>query len=568
MSTLLQRTLRFEGIDPNLAADALIPATIATTTAVQRFGVMEVLDCSPHGVDLARAPLPLVIAHDTSRLAVGVVEQLTAQGDRVVGLVRFGTSAEAQQIRADVIAGIHRSLSVGYALLDQGTPIEGGMAYRWQPHEVSIVPVPADPAAGFFRSHSNQGPRTMPQAQTTDQETSRAITDLCKRFNVEHLTTTLIQPGATMDAARAAVIEELAKRDLREGGHLNVSRDYAGGQGERDLIVNTFVARLGGKPTGETLRSADCTQLAMRALQLAGRPVSHHDGRDQIIERAFHTTSDFPNLLGSAVGRVLHQAYQEAPAALKQITRQNNLSDFRARSVVRMGGAPSLEKVNESGEFHYGTIADAANTWRLATFGRIMALSRQALVNDDLGGFADLITKYGLAAARREADELVAALTAAPTADGAALFSAARSTQIPDALGANGVAAAVLAMRSQKDGEALINQDPGYLIVPAALEYTARQVVAAITPIKTSDVQPYSLKVIVEPRLDAVSKVQWYLAANNQTAFEHGYLDGAEGVQVTTREGFTTDGLEVKARLDFGCGWVAPYGWVKGLGTP
>lgn len=79
--------------------------------------------------------------------------------------------------------------------------------------------------------------------------------------------------------------------------------------------------------------------------------------------------------------------------------------------------------------------------------------------------------------------------------------------------------------------------------------------------------QPYSLKVIVEPRLDAVSKVQWYLAANNQTAFEHGYLDGAEGVH-TTREGFTTDGLEVKARLDFGCGWVAPYGWVKGLGTP
>lgn len=52
----------------------------------------------------------------------------------------------------------------------------------------------------------------------------------------------------------------------------------------------------------------------------------------------------------------------------------------------------------------------------------------------------------------------------------------------------------------------------------------------------------------MEPRLDAVSKVQWYLAANNQTAFEHGYLDGAEGGQVTIREEFTTDGLEVMAR--------------------
>lgn len=566
MSSLLRRALSFGGIDPNIAADALIPCTIATVTPVIRFGVAEVLDCSPMGVDLTRAPLPLVIAHNTSSLAVGVVEQLTATGDRVTGLVRFATSDEAQQIRADVIAGIHRSLSVGYALLDEGTPIQGGMSYRWQPHEVSIVPVPADPAAGFFRSLNQPGVHTMPQNNQSAEEI-RAIKDLCRRHRVDDLVDGLMTRAATFEQAREAVLEALAARDDAAGGRLNVRSINGGTDQQRDLILNTLVARMGGRPTGEILRSADCTQLAIRSLELSGQRVSHSDGRDRIIERALHTTSDFPNLLGTAAGRVLHDAYAEAPVALKLISREKLLTDFRARSVVRLGGAPSLDKVNESGEFNYGTMADQASAWRLATFGKIIGLSRQALVNDDLEGFADLITKFGLAAARREADELVAVLTSAPAVEGAALFSTGRSTQITNALGAEAVAKAVIALRAQKDGTALISQEPGYLVVPAAQEYYGRQIVAAIAATKTADVQPYELTLVVEPRLDAISVKEWYLAAKNQTALEHGYLDGAAGVQVTTREGFEVDGLEVKARLDFGCGWVAPYGWVKSLGT-
>lgn len=565
MTAQFTRELRFDLAASDLPADAPIPATIATDAPVARYGVLEVLDCTPNGVDLSRAPLPLIIGHDAGTLAIGLVEQVKAEGTRVTGMVRFATSAEAQQVRADVIAGIHRSLSVGYAHIDNGTPIDGGFAYRWQPHEVSIVSIPADPAAGFFRSLTGVQPMNAPVIQTSD---AAAIIKLCRTHRIDDFAENLIERGLNLDQARSAVLEELAGRDMASGGHLNVRSLDAGSANERELIVNTLVSRMGGRPSGDVIASTDCTGLAVRALRLSGQRVADSDSRDRILQRAMMTTSDFPNLLGMAVGRVLHDAYTEAPAALKAIARLANLPDFRDRTVVRLGGQASLEKVNEHGEFKYGTVDEAATAWRLSTYGRIVALTRQAMVNDDLSGFADLLTKFGQAAARREADELVAALVNPPQVEGADLFSAARSSLITAVLQANALGAAVEALRKQKDiGGGFIVQEPGALVVPAALEMTARQLVASYKPNVSTAVQPFPLEVIVDPRLDATSKTAWYLVASNQSAFEYGYLDGAQGVQTTQRDGFEIDGLEIKARLDFGCGWVSPIGWVKSSGT-
>ncbi|MBS3996107.1 MAG: hypothetical protein KGZ67_02030 [Hydrogenophaga sp.] len=560
------RAIQFDTRAGAIADGDPIPCTIATTNPVDRYGALEVLDCSPAGVDLSRAPLPLITVHDANSLAVGVIESVKAQGDRVTGLARFGTSPEAQQIRADVLADIHRSLSVGYLLLDEGTPVEGGRMYRWQPYEVSLVPIPADPAAGFFRSHSGSPNMT---TQTTPAD-AQQITALCTRHGVSDFAPGLLSRGVTLAQAGTDLLEELARRDHQAGGHRNVlTVAQRPDKSEREAIENTLVARMGGRVSGPVIGVADCAALAARALALSGQRVQDGDSRDRILKRALHTTGDFPLLLGNAVNRVLHAAYEDAPATLKTIGRLANLPDFRGKSVVRLGGAPSLEKVSEAGEFTYGTVKESANGWRLATFGRIVALSRQAMVNDDLSGFATMLTKFGQAAARREAEELVSVLLTPPQIDGADLFATDRSTQITNVLNIDGLAAAVRAMRAQKDLDGgLVMQEPATLLVPAALEMTARQLVAAFNPNSAGAVQPFTLAVAVEPRLDAASAAAWYLVAGNQSALEYGYLDGAQGVQTDQRDGFEVDGIEIKARLDFGCGWVSPVGWVKSTGTP
>lgn len=557
------------------AADAGFRCTLATMTPVARNGEWEVLDCSAEGCDLSRGDLSLIIGHDQSALAVGIVSGIRAQGGKVVGEARFSSSPEAQQLRADVEAGIHRYLSVGYHQLDKGVAnSEGHVVYRWQPVEVSIVSVPADPNAGFFRSLP-QGAvtRTDPMTTTTtapaqgeDTRTpAEQITELCARHGQEALGRALITRGATVAQAKDEILETLGRNDRATGGHFSTRQMTPSAETEKDLIINTLASRMGVRGTGPTIRSVSCVGLAVRSLQMSGARVQDSWSPTTILERAFHTTSDFPALINGAANRVLIHAYEQAPVALKAFARRVDMPDFRARQTVRLGGAPSLEKVNEHGEFHYGTVVEGSSTWKLATYGRIIALTRQAMVNDDLSGFSELLTKFGQSAARREAEELTNMLVTPPDIDGKPLFSADRNTQIANGLSIDGLGAATLALRLQKDLDgALIGQEPAALIVPATLEMKALQLVATFNATQASDVQPFRLKVVVEPRLQSNA---WYLVASNQSALEYGYLDGNEGVSIIQREGFEVDGLEIKARLDFGCGWASPVGWVKSTNT-
>ena len=560
--SIYTRSMRF--VPPaNLADTDPIPATLATSEPVQRNGFAEILDCSPAGVDLTRAPLPLICSHDGSQLAVGVVENLQPTGTKLTGLVRFSTSPAAQQIRADVVAGIHRSLSVGYQHLS-ATETNTGTVYRWQPHECSIVSVPADPKAGFFRNFSNPKPMT---TETLNPEAAE-IKDLCTRHNMPELADGLTRDGSTMAQAGIAVLTELARRDRASGGHHNFAsfRCAQDADSEREVLVNSLVHRLGGKPAGEIIRNTDCTGLATRALEMFGHAVSPHDSRDSVLQRAM-TTGDFPNLLGTAAGRVLLAAFEDAPPALRRVARLNNLPDFKSRTVLRfIGGTPSLEKVNEHGEFTHGSMDEGGNSWSLATYGRIVSLTRQALINDNLNAFGSLLSEFGRSAARRESDVMAALLTGTPQVDSANLFDVSRNTLITSsALSVTSLAAAVKALRLQKEtGGGFVNQEPGYLVVPASLEFAARQLVAVMAPTEAANVQPFQgLTVITEPRLDASSVTTWFLVSGNQSALEYGYLDGATGPQTFQQDGWEVDGTQFKCRLDFGAGFVAPLGWVK-----
>ncbi len=164
-----------------------------------------------------------------------------------------------------------------------------------------------------------------------------------------------------------------------------------------------------------------------------------------IIERALHTTSDFPLLLGEAINRTLREAYRAAPSGLKRVGRQTTAKDFRDKHRLALSEAPRLEKVNEAGEFKSGTLAETEESYRLATYGRIIGISRQAIINDDLSAFADLARRMGQAAAATEAQLLVDLLVSnagngPQMSDGKPLFDAAHKNKIGSGGSAPGVA--------------------------------------------------------------------------------------------------------------------------------
>ena len=242
-------------------------------------------------------------------------------------------------------------------------------------------------------------------------------------------------------------------------------------------------------------------------------------GASTVIERALQSTSDFPLILADALDKTLRQAYQTAPAGVRQVARATTARDFRNKHRIQFSTAPTLLPLNEHGEFVSGAMNDYDQTYAVTTFGRIVGFTRQAMVNDDLGAFADTTRRMGVAAAAFEATFLANIVSSNPTlADGNQVFSNAHGNITGSGSGTTlsltTLSAARQAMRAQTGllGE-LIDVTPRFIMVGPANETVAEQMVTQISPIQSQDVNPFmnKLHVVVDPRLTANI---WYLVAD------------------------------------------------------
>ncbi|WP_437176761.1 phage major capsid protein [Pseudoponticoccus marisrubri] len=241
----------------------------------------------------------------------------------------------------------------------------------------------------------------------------------------------------------------------------------------------------------------------------------------------------------------------------------------------KLGEAPQLLN---SGEFKRGTLGESKESYRIETFGRVVAITRQVLINDDLYAFTRIPAMYGNSIAQLESDVVWDIVTSNPAmGDGTALFHATHKNLAGTgaALGVDSVGLARAAMRKQTglDKKTVLNIRPAFLIVPAALELKAEQLVAQnLVPAQSGNVVPQSIRTlspIAEPRLDAASETAWYLAAspNQIDTIEYAYLEGQQGAYIETRNGFDVDGVEIKCRLDFGAKAIDWRGLYKNPGA-
>jgi hypothetical protein len=230
--------------------------------------------------------------------------------------------------------------------------------------------------------------------------------------------------------------------------------------------------------------------------------------------------------------------------------------------------------VNEHGEFKQSSISDSKETYRLATFGEIIAVSRQVIVNDDLSALTRVPAGLGRSAANLESDTVWGIVTAnAALSDGVALFHATHANLGNIALGDDGLANIRKLMRLQTAPKgSLLNVVPKFVMVPAALEQTLLRLVSPIglRPNDADNVVPewvMNLTPVVEPRLDAASATDWYASADPEAidTIEYCYLEGEEGVYIESRPGFNVDGIELKARLDFAAAAIDHRGLAKSI---
>ncbi|MGJ0503978.1 MAG: Mu-like prophage major head subunit gpT family protein [Methylocystis sp.] len=387
-----------------------------------------------------------------------------------------------------------------------------------------------------------------------------------------------ISAGDDENLIRNRVLNWLVEEQDKQGGPKGTSSigidmgTFENPDFRRRACEDALYARLAGKPPQNEAARALMGKSLLELDSISSGRRSYLDSGYAETRGGYLTTSDFPNLTLGAGQRFLQETYTQSISPVFTLARQMQANDFRKVNVLRLSEAPALEEVMEAGEITHGARGEEAEGFSVKTFAKIFALSRQVIVNDDLGSFSDALSAFARAAAETANNQIVGLLTAnsgngANLSDGNPLFHTSHANKAASGtvIDVAGLAAARRSLRDTKgiDGVTPINMAPRYLLVGSAKETEAESVLSTLIANQLSNVNPFSgkLELLVEPRLTGNA---WRVFADTtqQSVIRYAYLQGRSGPLLETRPGWTTLGQEFRAVLDIGVGvtdWRGAY---------
>lgn len=558
--------------------------------------------------------------HDRDAV-VGHIEKVWLEDNRGKALARFDTDEQSETIFQKVQSGTLQGVSVGYAIYryevleDEDTKSTNGRfngpAYvvtDWEPLEISIVSVPADPTVGVGRSaeeihtsiDTQEDNTRMDQEKTLEvqevkstpvetgitqedlqkameQERKRTseITALFRDFDVEGADEAIVM-GVSVDEARAMVMDQLRARNKGVSVTMGEAEsDKFRAAAQDAVLMAAGIPVADAAPGANELRGHSLVELARESLQREGLQANFGDNME-LARQAINSTSTFPAIMSNLANKSVMTGFNEAETTYQIWAGKGSNRDFKEAARVALSEAGNLELVPEGGQFQQDFLGEASARTKVATYGKLFSLTRQAIINDDLGLFSKIATKYGSAAKRLVNKMVYAQLTGnVKMQDNIALFDTKHGNVAGtgEALSVKAIAKAITAMRRQKGitGEATLNITPKYLVVPPELEVTAYQIVnstAAVDGVNSGVVNPYKGRFVVVADAELTDPDAWYLVADasQHDTIEVTYLNGVETPRLETRQGFDVDGIEYKVAFDCGVSALDFRGVFKNAG--
>lgn len=589
-----------------------VEAVLSTGSRVRYSWMIEELEISDDAIDLGRADsgqVKLLDSHNRWEIEaiLGTVSNVRVDGGLLLGTLKLADTDAARNAEKLIKSGDLSSVSISYKVTKwERSAVEDDLdiwtAKRWELVEVSLCSVPADADANL---------RTMPQGenletpenedgempkQTDNQRAGQSAnqdpvnggdpaTDVATRGAQN-------EPAAPVQSERsAATIDYICGQAEASGLGMDWVRSM-GGRSEqevRDAALNALQART-SVPTNGThnestldnpanMRGALIDALASRAagsqpsdqarqftsysiVDVAATSMGERAtfGRNDvdIIQRAL-TTGDFPLILEGVNHQLMRREYDRAAPTYREIMRRSDLQDFKASSSYSLGDFPTLKQVTEKGEIDFGGISEGKETSQLKTFGRRVSITRQMLINDNLGAFADIGRRAAQAVLLFENGLAYKILLSnggngPKLSDGKALFDDAHKNLLAAAaLGVDGVSAARKAMRLQESLDKQRLSIPAKkLLVGPDLETKAEMFLAQVTPTKQADFNPFSGKLELVVESEIIDK-SWRLFANPEMydVMTYGYLRQNPGPIFMRNQSSPVDGVELVVVLDF-----------------
>ena len=196
-------------------------AVISSEHPVIRGEYEEVLIHSTESIDDSRFPLPLLINHNPEN-QIGVVENIRLEDKKLVGEVRFTNDDLGKMYEEDVVDKVRNNLSIGYQVIKSA--IRDGIkeVSEFLIHEVSIVPIPADPNAtfratefnNFFTRNMNMEEQKLSRSQSKKlRDEIVEIRSLGKQHNLSDMADEFISNGNSLEQFRSALLEAISNQE-------------------------------------------------------------------------------------------------------------------------------------------------------------------------------------------------------------------------------------------------------------------------------------------------------------------------------------------------------------------
>jgi hypothetical protein len=340
-------------------------------------------------------------------------------------------------------------------------------------------------------------------------------------------------------------------------------------------------------------------QVLLMAASANGMPISagqrvHNGNLRQVLKRAmpdveansFSTLGvSVSNILSNVATKELVAGYEEQDNTWQEISQIKPVRDFKKVTTYRLLDDMQYEPLGPGGEIKHGTVSQESYERQAKTYAKMFALTREDIINDDLGAFDDLRTRLGAGAAMKMRDIFWSTFL-----DNGSFFTSGRGNYISGAttnLGADGVGLGLglKAFRTMKsaeaDGAKRLGGEPVLLLVPPELEtvarqlYTATNLVGGSTTVVNANIYqnkyvPVVVSQLSESGFTGNSATAWYLfrAKAVYAAMVVSFLNGQQSPVVESADAdFNTLGIQFRGYHDFGVDKAEYVAGVKSKGA-
>ena len=307
------------------------------------------------------------------------------------------------------------------------------------------------------------------------------------------------------------------------------------------------------------------------------------DGRLIQASSGFSTLS-LSGILSNVATKTMLAAYQAVNAVATQISGATDVNDFKQVTRYRMTAAGIFQKVGADGELKHAGLEEESYTNQVETWGRMIALTRQMMINDDLGAFLQIPRAIGRMSALALEEVVFTLLLSNP----GAFFSTGNKNYFEGAetaldIGSLTVAEQMFLDRVDKQGKPILVQ-PAIVLVPTSLKVTAEQLFKELPlnqvpannkakPVNNPHAgkfRPICSPYLSVSSISGNSSTAWYLLAdpNDVAAIEIAYLRGKRVPTIESGEtDFNTLGMQWRGYFDFGCAMQDQRAAVKSKGV-